>query len=938
MAHSSGRTRPLTARTLVSLAVASALGASSVALAQTAPPSASSGTEQLQEVTVTGSLIPQAKDMAVPTPTLTLSAEDLQNQGFTSVADALQNATVATGSVQNGQYSGGFTQGAQVVSLFGLDPSYTKYLIDGKPMGNYPALYNGTENFNSISGIPMELVDHVDILPGGQSSLYGSDAIAGVINIVLKKKLDAPIVDLRYGWTKDGGGTDKRFALADSVSFGGLTILGGVQYERTAPIWGYQRPLTAENYAAGTSSQTADRDWMLYGLAFTNGYVFEDPANCANVASQYGGTVSEQTRPGYSGAYCGSTRAGFYTIDNGDSGIQAYMHSTFDLNDHVEFYADMLLNHDVTSWSTGPYAYNNTFDSADPAYEYYDGNVGDYMEMQHIFSPEEAGGLGNTMSEDITNAFRFSLGAQGGIGASAWTYDASFTYDEQKLQEHMQMLNTTALESYFDAMLGPNLGPDPNGFGVNSFAPNYAQFYQPITPAQYNSFSEYVTNHSYTEDSLLRAQVTNASLFHLPGGEAGIAVVGEGGREGWNYVPDPDYADGEVYAHTSVGGTGNRSRYAGTAELRLPVLPMVSLSASGRYDDYQVTGGDFDKFTYNLGLEFHPLKSLSFRARYGTAFKAPTLADEFQGQSGYYSSSGVIDYYNCTKLGFTGTSLGNCPAQYLEAQPEGLTEGNPALQPITAKVWDGGIVWKPLSKLTLSSDFMHWGIDNEVEVQSMQQLLVVESQCLLGQLSATSPTCVAALNQVQRDSLGNLVSVNTPKINVSNETVNAVLTTLTWGLSAGHAGDFTFSGTWTDMIKHTYQQYAGDPTIDLLSNPVWSQEFKSKLNGSLTWDLGKFSSTLYVDRYGRTPNYLATVYGYGTPGAGTLGQYTITNLSLRYQVTQGLQLQFTFDNLFGTMPPQDHSYPGTASQPYDELDYSVYGRQYFLEATYKFIK
>ncbi|WP_155741880.1 TonB-dependent receptor plug domain-containing protein, partial [Xanthomonas graminis] len=88
----------------------------------------------------------------------------------------LQKSSFATGGVQGGQSSNTFTQGAKTVSLFGLPPGYVKYLIDGRPMSNYPALYNGSDTFNNISGIPIDLVDRIEILPGGQSSLYGSDA------------------------------------------------------------------------------------------------------------------------------------------------------------------------------------------------------------------------------------------------------------------------------------------------------------------------------------------------------------------------------------------------------------------------------------------------------------------------------------------------------------------------------------------------------------------------------------------------------------------------------------------------------------------------------------------------------------------------------------------------------------------------------------------
>ena len=109
------------------------------------------------------------------------------------------------------------------------------------------------------------LVDSVDVLPGGQSSIYGSDAIAGVVNIHLKKKMDGPEADVRYGWTKDGGGTDRRIALADGFTAGGFSLVVGGQYEKIEPIWGYQRRLSDQYFAQGSSPQTAERDWLTFG-------------------------------------------------------------------------------------------------------------------------------------------------------------------------------------------------------------------------------------------------------------------------------------------------------------------------------------------------------------------------------------------------------------------------------------------------------------------------------------------------------------------------------------------------------------------------------------------------------------------------------------------------------------------------------------------------
>jgi iron complex outermembrane recepter protein len=890
-------------------------------------------TQQLETVVVTGSLIPETQAQAASaTPVTVITAEDLQARGFTTVADALQHASFSTGSVQGPQYNGGFTPGAQTLSLFGLDPSYVKYLIDGLPIADYPALYNGQEIIASLGGIPTVLVDHIDILPGGQSSIYGSDAIAGVVNIVLKKKLDAPVVDVRYGFTQAGGGEDLRLGLADSWSIGKVNILAGGQYDRTDPIWAFQRPLTKTPFDDGTSPQTAERDYLVFGLFGQpngNTYYFEDPANCANVAGQFGNTVRPAVRQDR-GAYCGSLNSGDYTIGNGDEGTQAYVRITDEVTDNIQLYANVLFNHEVTRFSTGAGFYSTADDSNAPFYYYEDPNLGDLVNVQHIFSPEESGGYDANMSKNTVNSYRATVGVQGSLGSSNWTYDVGMTYTDQKLTEATHLAFSDAINNFFAPIFGPQLGFDPNE-GVFIYAPNYANFYKPVTAAQYATFTGYATSYSYTEESLARAQVTDASLFALPGGNAGLALVFEGGDQGWNYAPDPRFLDGETYLYTSTAGSGHRSRYAGTSELRLPVFKMLTLNASGRYDNYRVAGANVDKATYNLGLEFRPITTLLFRGRYGTSFKAPTLADEFQGESGAYST--LTDYYSCAKEGYTGANLGNCP----QAQQSYFlaTKGNPALKPITAKNWDLGVVFAPLERLSLTADFIHWSISNEVVEESADQLLINESQCRLGTLDINSPTCVAALSQVTRDTTGTIVSVLTPKINVSQETLNVFTLGADYKLTAGRVGNFEFGASWSDVLKHDLLQYAGEPAFDLLANPIESTEFKSKANVSVTWTLGDWSATYYVETYGRTPNYLATINGYSTPGAGTLPSLTLSNVSARYHVTKAIELSLAVDNLWNTMPPVDHSYPGIQTQPYNELNYSVYGRTVLLQATWK---
>jgi hypothetical protein len=180
----------------------------------------------------------------------------------------------------------------------------------------------------------------------------------------------------------------------------------------------------------------------------------------------------------------------------------------------------------------------------------------------------------------------------------------------------------------------------------------------------------------------------------------------------------------------------------------------------------------------------------------------------------------------------------------------------------------------PTRRASISLDYLHWNITNEVNQQSTDQLLITENQCRQGTLDISSPSCVAALAQVVRDSFENIVSISTPKINVSNETVNAFVAEGRYGMDLAQYGSLEFQAAWTDILTHTIRVYPGDPTIDSLADPTepnHGTDFKSKINGSVTWKIQKWSSTIFADRHGASPNYAATLQGgYANPGAGSL--------------------------------------------------------------------
>src|SRR4249919_3780391 len=197
---------------------------------------------EITKITVTGSRIPIAAQ-ETSSPTITTTAENIEEQGYRNVADVLRAQPLATGAVQDNQFTNGFTPGATTISLLGLDPSFTLILMDGRPLADYPLLYNGQSNFTDLSTIPTAMVERIDILPGNQSAIYGSAAIAGVVNIILKKNLNGTQLAIRGGGYSDGGGGNVRVEVTGGHQFDDdkLDVTYGLQYSHQKPIWGYQR-------------------------------------------------------------------------------------------------------------------------------------------------------------------------------------------------------------------------------------------------------------------------------------------------------------------------------------------------------------------------------------------------------------------------------------------------------------------------------------------------------------------------------------------------------------------------------------------------------------------------------------------------------------------------------------------------------------------------
>jgi outer membrane receptor protein involved in Fe transport len=889
----------------------------------------------LDKIIVTGSRIPQT-ELETATPVISITAQDIQRQGFKDVYDVLRAQPLSTGAVQDSQFTAGFTPGAEPISLLGLDPGFTLVLIDGRPMADYPLLYNGQSNFVDLSSIPTAMVERIDIAPGNQSAVYGSSAIAGVVNIILKKRIDGTVLNMRFGAYDEGGGGNSRFQLTGGKSVGGVDLVYGLQYSRQDPIYAFQRKdFDSTNDNPSASTRYGSRTFLRLD---TNGaYVDPGEAACAPLAGLFGGTTIYDSRS-YAdgrpdGRYCGSRyEPGFTSIMNKEVSASGYLNASYHINDGAELYATALLNRTKSRINGGSRFWQPSIDTSGYIVN---ADIGDFESYQHIFSPEETGSLDYNDERQTSDSYNVAAGIRGTFGQSKWDYDAYYNRAQYEVDSRQNWPLKDKIEDFFrQQFLGPQLGTT-SGYPI--YSPNVANFYKALTPDQYRSFQDEIKSVSKTYTQNVNLALTNTELFNLPAGPVGFAGVLQYGEQYWENPTDQRVVNGLFWGLTGTQGEGKRKNQAVAVEFRVPIFEKLTANLSGRYDRYENEGLNSDKdLTYKAALEFRPVDSLLLRANYATAFKAPDMAYVFAGNSGFYTT--VTDYYRCATEQ-AGVPLEDC--DFNAEQVFGNRSGAPDLESITAKSWGVGAVWAPSADFNVSVDYYRIKIDNEVNDLNLDQLLQVESACRQGQLDINSPSCVDALSRIGRAGAGaptpnQLNTVATNPINISKEEVSGITSKLDWQREFDNFGTLGFGVSYNVTLKHEKQQYPQDPTLDYLNEPFYSSEFRNIMNANVSWGRGPWNVTLYGVRYGSTPNYTAQINqaGYDAVGAKKVGALTRFNTSIAYEFTDDIQLSFTVNNLTDKNSPKDNTY--TAYPYYNIFNYSGYGRSFLVELNWRF--
>lgn len=873
-----------------------------------------------EEIIVTGSRIPTIKDQG-PSPVTTIDSDAIRANGYTSVPELLAAMTQNSGETQSPQSgsSADFTPGAQQVDLRGLGPNHTLVLVNGRRIADFPLPYIGRSNFTDISNIPVSLIDKVEILSGAASAIYGSDAIAGVVNFKMKEKLDGITLDYRHGRTQHGGGLSHRFTATGGWSSDRFNIVGGVEYLDQRPLWGFQRKIQDSTDDSPVPS-TAIARRTFYRADYNDDYITPDAGTCERLSNLNFGSVAQFNRPRY-GDFCGSKESiGYGTIVSGRKGFNSFASASYELSDNAKMFVDaqfgiskVRLMYDVTSW-----AFEQTSSSSDNYF--YNSFTGQIEDWGRQFTPEETGGFEMQRAKQTT--YSITPGIRGRLGKS-WDYEASFNYSRyQSIVRWPQIINQKAKDFFLGAQDGigeddyPSFNADPA-----------TNLYRQLTPAEYDSISADTVYRPYSWTSNAQVTLTNGELFQLPAGAVGVALVAEYGKQGYDLRPDPLALTDYYYSWKDSDGSGKRSHAAIGGEVRVPVLEFVTLTGAGRYDRFGYAGRNADKFTYNGGIEVRPMDSLLFRAAYGTAFRAPDLHYLFTGPGNV--ESGVIDYYTC-RQDTPGAGISDCEDYDVDIVAQ--RSGNRDLKAETGKTLTAGLVFAPSRRISLSVDYFRVSLDNQVNDLRASDLVRDEADCRRDgagniTLDPNSPTCQAALARIKRFTSGALVnqieSISINPINVAREKTSGIDVAFRGTLPTSF-GDFTLSLAHSHVFKHTLIQYTGDPVENKLAADSGFYLPRDKSNGSLTWALDGVQFTFSGTRLGKLPNYDEDAF---------IKASYLFNATLQYDFTDHMRGSLTVRNVFDTNPVKDPTWSG---YPYYNTSwFDSIGRSVFMQLTYK---
>jgi iron complex outermembrane recepter protein len=813
----------ITARPILTLGLLVLAGAAAAAPADAqvatsaADANASAASPQpLQEVVVTGTSI-RGINAETALPVQILSAKDIARTGATNVEQLLQSisATSSAGSVVSVDATGNLTGGIQTISLRGLGSSRTLVLINGKRASVYGGGSAGAAgNSVDIGAIPVGAIQRVEVLKDGASAIYGSDAIAGVVNFILKSDYEGLDATATVGTPTDSGdGTEETGSLyagigslaQDHYNFG-----IGLNLSHMSPIMGASRDF-ATRYSPG------------YGNDVTSSFAF--PANVSipagNSVHPKGATANPEAgncgpdslNDQFFPTQCRFDNTPFDSLQPLEKRGSVLLNGAFELSPQTELYANAMYSEVRTTsfvqpvpLSSGnpllpsnPYvAYlANLLATEYPGYKAVKPGQGAFLlppsSPYYPTAFAAANGLtgqplnliyrdfanGDREQADIADTSRIVGGAKG--SAAGWDYDVSILYSEVKVHED--------LESGYP--LYSKIMPLLDGGTINPFGATT----DPTALAAAKA-AEFV-GQSFNSKTSLTSLGGSASrqIATFSTGPLNAAVGAELRREAFDYSPATAIQTGDIAGEggNQLPEDAKRNVYSAYVELNGYLLSSLDADAAVRYDNYQRVGSTVNP---KVSFRWQPTKWFLLRGSAGTGFRAPSLTDLYASQATSVTANGTRDPIKCPTFDPNNPA---CSFQFTT-----VTGGNPNLQPEKSKTFTLGTVLSPVRNLTVDIDAYWIYLRDAIAVGGLSTATILQN----------AQTATQFASFITRDANGNIVFISQTNANLFKTYVDGVDLNARYAIPVGPGqifsvldGSYTYkyanqnpNGTWTSQL------------------------------------------------------------------------------------------------------------------------------------------
>ena len=920
------------------------------------------GAEELEEITVTGSRI-KKKDFTSNAPVATVGFEQIELTGTVNTESLLNTLPQAVPGLDRTSNNPG--NGTATVNLRGLGSNRTLVLIDGVRV--VPTGSGGSVDINMI---PNSLIENIEVLTGGASAVYGSDAVAGVVNFILKDDFEG--VAMNAGWEKtedgDAGVYSADITLGANVADGRGNVTFNMAWTQRDDLFQGDRDFST--FAQFDDLSDPDNPFLydggssgIPGTSIFSGNFATFSPDSFGVTFDPNGDIRPFVTTGSNRDFYNYAPVNYIQLPQ--ERYQATALGHFDVSDRVSAYGRA---HFTSSDVPQQLAATPIFQTSSFTL---DGNpfltAASQAELQSFGDGVDSDGDG---IDDTATAFvrrrllevgpriassRFTsyqvLGGLRGDINESWSFDAYyqvgnvFGSDGQRGNVSRDRFDQALLLDLSDPTGGTCTDPRSNGstvgcspiniWGEGNISEDGAAFLRTAVEATAD-YNQNIAALNVTGDT---------GSFELPGGPIGMAFGFEHIEEDFQFDPSQDLASGNIAGFNgSPRVSGRRDVDSFYVEAYLPILSgapfaeQLDLELAYRTSDYDTTGS---VESYKAAASWAPIEQLRFRGGYNRAVRAPSIGELFAPQGENFpsatdpcSANGAPDAATtaiCVGTGVPANVVGTPAINLAAGQVRAITGGNPDLTEETADTYTFGFVWQPdmIEGLSLSVDYFDIDIDDYITEFGGGASNVLDTCYNQPAGGVGSPFC----DVITRRSDGTIEFVSLTSANVANQTLKGVdllgsydFDVWNGDMRIAYVGTYTTESEFTPFPGGTTDDCAGVFGQTICGEPL--PEYKHRTTG--TWSNDDWTAMLSwryigeVDDDDPDTNYTVENID-GQHYFDFAGTYRFND---NYSVTLGI------DNLTDEDPPilgdnqeQANTYPAT---------YDVFGRTYFLRGSVDF--